>query len=134
MDIDARFLSALLKLFLEDPRQKMEGAKKLIALSKGVDEVLLLRLATNRGYDDWTRTAAMYALGFVGGRQSVTKLITILDTPDESHQVKSHAAEALGNLRSKKAVQALERLLQDPGAAADVKRSAVYALSEVGGD
>lgn len=133
MHIDARFLNALLRLFLEDPKQKMEGAKKLIALSKGVDEVLLLRIATNRGYDDWTRTAATYALGLVGSRQSVTKLITILDTSDESNQVKSHAAEALGNLRSKKAVHALERLLQDPEVAADVKRSAAYALSEVGG-
>ena len=109
----------------------IECAKKLIRMSpSGLHEVLV-DVVLNKRYSKWSRMAAIYTLGFSGEKGCASVLISILNDATERPQIRDHAAEALGNLRSRKAVNSLKMALSDKSIRGAVKRSIVYALSEI---
>ena len=109
----------------------MESAKKMIGMpASGLHKVLTYVILDKR-YSKWSRMAAIYALGFSGKRTYTPVLARILNDATEPHQIRDHAAEALGNLRSRQAVDALEKALSDENIRPSIKRSIRYALSEI---
>jgi HEAT repeat protein len=106
-------------------------AKGGVELSNSSHASLLREIVLNTMYKKWSRIAAAYALGFLGDRSSVGTLLLILEDMSEQLQLRTHAAEALGNLKDPRAVRALERTFMKEKEAS-VKRWCVYALAEIG--
>jgi len=124
---DAR---VLLQMLVGDPVQAIESAKAIVGGRAKIYPAVLVDIARTDEFNKWSRIAAVYALGFLGHRQSVPVLVRILSDRQESLQVRSHAAEALGNIRDSRSIPVLERVLmgRDRGS---IKRWCVYALSEI---
>jgi HEAT repeat protein len=115
-----------------DPIQAMESAKNVIGGKVNINPFLLAEIASNKMYKRWSRIAAIYALGFVNHKPSAQELIRILGSRDEDSQLKDHAAEALGNMNEPRATAVLGRTLMAEESP-NVKRSCIYALSQIGG-
>lgn len=120
----------LLQLLTGDPIEAMEAAKNIIGLRGVVAPELLLEIARNRVYKRWSRTGAVYALGFIRYKPSVTVLADILENPDEVLDLRCHAAESLGNLQYSQSISSLERILKSDEPKS-LKRWCIYALSQI---
>lgn len=121
---------SLIKAFqLEDVSVAWESAIALGVLkSKGAVAPLVAELTS--GLNQNKRAAAAYALGLIGDKTAEPPLIKLMLQPEVSSLVRSHVAEALGRLRSKKARDVLLKALADTSE--EVVYSSVYALGEIG--
>jgi HEAT repeat protein len=114
----------------DDPIQCMEWAKQIVGGKAPYDEPTLLMLAQNSASGEWPRIAALYVLGLVGSRDVCPLIRNLLADPGESEAVRSHAAEALGNLGDRESVGLLHDILQaEPGL--PLRESCEYALGEI---
>jgi HEAT repeat protein len=132
MKTSSLYQTRLLMLLLTgDPIEAMEAAKKIIGRSATVAPVLLLEVAQNKKYKMWSRIGAVYALGFLGLKLSVPRLIRILEESGEPLTLRCHAAEALGNVQDPRAVATLERILMQKEPPS-LKKWCIYALAQIG--
>ena len=129
---DINSFRSLALILAGDPIQAMESAKKVIGGKVNINPFLLAEIASNKTYRRWSRIAAIYALGFVNHKPSAQALIRILGSRDEDSRLKDHAAEALGNMNEPRATAMLGRILMAKEGP-NVKRSCIYALSQIGG-
>jgi HEAT repeat protein len=111
-----------------------EVAKKLIGRELELGELVQLQAiasAPRKRY--FVRSAAISVLGLRGARFASERLIRLMERQRESISVREFAAEALGNLR---AVEALDALCEVANTTKSKRlaRSALYALSEIGGE
>jgi HEAT repeat protein len=130
----------ILFLFLEicsgDAQRSMEAAKRLIGVPENafLTESLAALVSTS-DYKDWSRIAAAYVLGFVplsSASEHRRTLRNVLRNPVNSARVRTHVAEALGNLRDEQATPLLKQLLLNREEKTSVRRWCIYALSEIG--
>lgn len=119
-----------MRLLIGDPVEAMEASKGIIGSHFGPTPDLLLEIAADDGYRVWSRVAAVYAIGLSGSKRSAPYLIKLLEARKEPPLLRSHAAEALGNLGSTRAVDALATALAVENSRS-LKRSCVYALSQI---
>lgn len=79
--------------------EAMEAAKRII--QKGsFTPVTFISLAKNKGMRLWTRTAAIWLLGFVDDEGvSIPDLERIVRDPTEVEQIRDHAAEAIAHIQ-----------------------------------
>ncbi len=122
---------SLYRLIEGDPATSMEVAKRIIGDDVRIDHNLLAQIATDKSIRKWSRIAAIYALGFVGEDKFADTIRKILADATDDVLVRSHAAEALGNLRDKASVPLLQNVLRY-GPPPDLSESCSYALSELG--
>ena len=81
------------------PVEAMEAAKRIIQ-QYPIDPAIFISLATNKGMRLWTRTAAIWLLGFVDDQGvSLPELERIVQDPSEAEQIRDHAAEAIGHIK-----------------------------------
>ena len=114
----------------DDPVQCMEWAKQVVGGKASYDEAALVALARDQAAGEWPRIAALYALGLVGSADVCPAIRDLLADAGEIETVRSHAAEALGNLGDRDAARLLHDVLQDqPGKS--LRESCEYALSEI---
>ena len=125
-------MRVLIRMLVGDPLEAMEAAKKAILLFENSNPVLLAEIAANKKYKKWSRIGAVYALGFLASKGGSRTLLSILSDRLEPPHLRSHAAEALGNLKEQRAVRQLTKILADKEPPS-LKRWCVYALSEIGG-
>jgi HEAT repeat protein len=122
---------SLSRLIQGDPATSMEIAKRIIGGDIRIDHNLLAQIATDKSIRKWPRIAAIYALGFVGEDKFVDTIRKILADATDDVLVRSHVAEALGNLRDKCAVPLLQDVLNyEPPP--ELSESCSYALNELG--
>ena len=120
---------SLSRLIQGDPATSMEVAKRIIGGDIRVDQNFLAQIATDKSIRKWPRIAAIYALGFVGEDKFADTIRRILADSTDDVLVRSHAAEALGNLRDKGAVPLLQNVLRyEPPP--ELSESCSYALNE----
>src|ERR1700730_6794873 len=84
-------------LFSDDPGS-METAKKIIGGHLEAEPAELARIAQDKDVGKWPRIAAMYTLGFLGNREFSSVLRHILADSSNDLDIRSYAAEALGNI------------------------------------
>jgi len=120
----------LMRLLTGDPVDAMEAAKEIISHEEAVAPVLLLEVAVNRKYKLWSRVAAVYSVGLLGFRRGGAALTELLAAHTESAVLRSHVAEALGNMGYSGAVEMLGDTLGSDRSKL-VKKSCVYALSQI---
>lgn len=114
----------------DDPAECMEWAKQVVGGNAPYDEAALVTLVRDKASNKWPRIAAIYALGLLGSDAVSPPIRAILADPAEDETVRSHAAEALGNLGDRDAVRLLRDVLgSDPGP--PLRESCEYALSEL---
>jgi len=118
-------------LFNDDPIESMETAKKIIGGYMKVDSAELAEIAQDNNIKKWSRIAAIYALGFLGEEKFAPILRNILADVTNGVDIRSHAAEALGNIGDRDAAMLLKDIL---GHAANLalRESCQYALEELG--
>lgn len=105
-----------------------ESAKALALMNAGhIAELLLSHLESA---DSGRGAAAAWTLGRLGDPSSVEPLRAVLRNSGAHHDVRAHAAEALGVLESRDALIDLVAALQDPSA--EVRYWAAYALGQIG--
>ena len=81
------------------PVDAMEAAKRIIQ-QYPIDPTIFISLATNKRMRLWTRTAAIWLLGFVDDQGvSIPELERIAQDPSEAEQIRDHAAEAIGHIK-----------------------------------
>jgi hypothetical protein len=124
-------IRGLMRILTGDPVDAMESAKKIVGGTLSVDVSILVEIVRNRQYRSWSRIAAIYALGFLNEPSCARILISVMGSRDESSEVRSHAAEALGNMRASRAVPALAKILLG-NEKTPLKKWCIYALSEIG--
>lgn len=129
--IDISAVRLLTRMLTGDPVESMESAKGMIGMPAAGLHKVLVDVIPDKRYSKWSRIAAIYVLGFSGKRTYTPILIRILNDATEPSQIRDHAAEALGNLRSRQAVDALEKALRSKNIRPSIKRSILYALSEI---
>jgi HEAT repeat protein len=110
------------------PQICWEAAKSLVVLLRnGHKGTRKLKQALHQGRGPHNRAGAAYVLGLTGNRASIPLLVEVLqsaDTPD----VRSHAAEALGNIGELSTTDSLVSALRDRSPR--VRLAAAYALGE----
>lgn len=112
----------------EKPELIWESAKALALMNAGhMAEALHQHLD---GASSARGAAAAWTLGRLGHASSVQPLRAVLRNTSADGDVRAHAAEALGALRSHDALMDLIAALEDPSP--DVKYWAAYALGEIG--
>jgi HEAT repeat protein len=112
-----------------DPTEAMEFAKKLIGGKEHVDKQALLTIGLDKTNPKWTRIAAVYALGFVGGNLA-PRVRGILQDENDDPDIRGHAAEALANLGDKAAIELLRDILGHHPPT-ELRASCEYALQEL---
>ena|ERR1700734_4086067 len=122
---------SLSPLMSGDPDAAMEVAKQIIGGQLPVDHRLLVKIATDEAKPKWTRIAAIYALGFLGDKTAAPEMREMLGNSEIDVDIRSHAAEALGNIRDRSSIKVLKSVLRrsPPG---PLEESCNYALSEMG--
>lgn len=127
---DSRAVPILLNLIRSSsPILAWESAKSLILLGTNNNSRRQLIEILTTGSHSHNRSAAAYVLGLAGTKQCISSLVRVLKESDNP-SVRSHAAEALGNLKATRAMNSLLAALKDiaPG----VRLSAIGALAELG--
>lgn len=126
---------SMMEMLTGDRQRTVEAAKQLIAASSEVDPEFLTRIVRDPEYRLWSKIQALYVLGFMplaeadGHREVVRKAFT---DREGNVQLRTHAAEALGNLRDRDSASVLGERLLDDGENRSVRRWCIYALAEVG--
>src|SRR5271167_4641241 len=115
-------------LFSDDP-ESMETAKKIIGGHVEANPAELSRIAQDKNVGKWPRIAAMYTLGFLGDKKFSPILRYILADSSNDLDIRSYAAEALGNIGDQDAAMLLKNVLRDAPPAA-LRESCEYALEE----
>ena len=88
--------------FTGDFEEDIEIAKRLIAAHPKVNLRQLMTIADDRKHSESARIASIYTLGFTDDHGiSKTILARLAHDPAESHDIRDHAAEALGYLTSR---------------------------------
>jgi HEAT repeat protein len=118
-------------LFPDSP-ESMETAKKIIGGHIEAEPAELARIAQDKDVGKWPRIAAMYTLGFLGNRAFSPVLRHILADSSNDLDIRSYAAEALGNIGDQDAAMLLKKVLRDVPPAA-LRESCKYALEELEG-
>jgi HEAT repeat protein len=113
------------------PEESMDAAKSIIGNRISADHALLGQIGAAKDVQKWPRIAAIYALGFVGERESAPVIRRILADETNDPAIRAHAAEALGNLRDRDSVGLLRDVLAHRPPS-DVAESCSYALHELG--
>ena len=117
-------------LLSNDPMASIEAAKQLISGETNIDHAELIKIASDRKTGEWSRIAAIYAMGFLADRSFAPILRFILSDTVNSNAVRSHAAEALGNIRDRDAIMLLRDILGSAPEPA-LRESCEYALGEL---
>lgn len=120
---------AIAAICLGEPREAMEAAKYLISKPDMDYSTSLEMILANKKAKPWSRIASSYVLGLSNRKKSVGVLIDVLSDRTNSIQLRSHAAEALGNLRAPSAVSTLEAMAKSSNAT--LKRNCIYALQQI---
>jgi HEAT repeat protein len=134
--IKTSFVVHLVDLLTGQQERAMEAAKQMIGLpERDVNAEMLVAIAGDPEYKTWSRVAAVYVLGLCSlAAESGVKgcLRGIVADQKEAVRLRSHAVEALGNLRDEGAVKLLVERLFDAAEHKTVRRWCIYALAEVG--
>ena len=116
-------------LFSDDP-ESMETAKQIIGGHLEVAPAELLKIAQDKNAGKWPRIAAMYTLGFLGDKTCSPALRHILSDSSNDLDIRTYAAEALGNIGDQESATLLKKVLRDAPPAA-LRESCEYALEEL---
>lgn len=134
--INPQTLDPILELLSDDPSRSMEAAKRLIGMPPVPAIALRLAfIAARPEYRDRSRIAAAYALGFypISARSSHQFVLReILQNRANSVRIRTHAAEALGNLGDREAVEFLREIMMDDRESTTLRKWCIFALSEIG--
>lgn len=125
-----RSAEAVADLFARTEERELlwESAKALALMNAGyMADVLLTHLDST---DSRRAAAAAWTLGRLGHPSSVEPLRAVLRKTGTHHDVRAHAAEALGCLGSREAVTDLVAALGD--STAEVRYWAAFALGQIG--
>ena len=109
----------------EDIRRRALEAISFASSKKAAD---FIEKAYNRGTEDWL-LSAIIAMGRNADIQWVPQIIE--NIPHENEQIRLEAAHAAGLLASQETVPHLLQLIDDPEE--DVRKAAIWSLSEIGG-
>src|SRR6266478_5749518 len=111
-NLDLETVRLLVHIADRKPDEAMESAKRLVGFSRDeATTVMLAEIASSRQFGKWARTAAIYALGFLGKRRDAAVLMRVLADVRESPHLRSHAAEALGNIGAHGALSLLKKTI-----------------------
>jgi hypothetical protein len=115
-----------------DAVDAIEAAKRIIGSGNRIVPAPLMEIALDRKLGEWSRIAAVYALGYARdpSGEVAAFLSKILKDRTETSKVRAHAAEAIGNLPAED-MEALLRQMSASTEPADVRRSCNYALSQL---
>ena len=138
--VSTKAIRALVHVSTGNPGTAVEASKFLTgaferigAIERELVATFLIELVVNEHAKLWARTMAAYTLGFWEDRRGGQVLLKVLNDPKNSVQLRDHAAEALGVLRFSKALATLAGLAASNKTPRKIKRSAIYALEEIGG-
>jgi len=129
-------MAQMMELLTGDASRSMEAAKHLLSFPLSeLEPSFLARVVSDSEYKVWSKVAAVYVLGFIpleggGGHEQVLRA-SLADLKG-SLRVRTHAAEALGNLGDVGAVTLLGERMMDYGENTSVRRWCIYALGEIG--
>ena len=124
----------VMELLTGDEVRSIEAAKHLIADPAQIDPELLERIVLDPGYKPWSKVMSAYVLGFIPltpGSKHQLVLRKALADADMSIALRTHAAEAIGNLRDEGAASLLEERLLDDHESTRVRKWCIYALAEL---
>jgi HEAT repeat protein len=124
----------VMELLTGDEVRSLEAAKHLIAQPTRVDPELLAKVVADPGYKPWSKIASAYVLGFIpidatSKHQQVLR--ETLANARASVRLRTHAAEALGNLKDKGSTDLLKSRLLDEAESTTVRKWCIYALAEM---
>ena len=117
-----------------DPELSMEAAKHLVGNPSEINPAFLIEIVDHPGYKPGSKVAAAYVLGFLPlARASKHQhvLRKLLADAHNSVELRTHAAEALGNLRDEGSVKILGELLLNSKESTAVRKWCIYALGEL---
>jgi hypothetical protein len=108
----------------------MEAAK--VVIGKHATELSrdLMKVAAAKVLGDWNRISAIYALGFLLPIGNSDEIVSILLDETNSPEIRSHAAEAIGNIRDSGAIPGIKAAMHN-GVPKSVVESCEYALLEM---
>ena len=121
----------LAQVLTGSPADCMEVAKKIIGRQIPANLGMLAKIGQDKSLGIWQRIAAIYALGFLGEWEFTKTLGDILADPTDDLAVRSHAAEALGNLGDRHMADLLRDVLSRKPPK-ELRESCKYALGELG--
>ncbi len=125
----------VMELLTGDKLRSLEAAKRLVADSSRVDSELLAKVVADPGYKPWSKVASAYVLGFIpidsASRHQLVLRAALADDK-ASVRLRTHAAEALGNLKDAGSAALLGSRLMDEKESTSVRKWCIYALAEVG--
>jgi HEAT repeat protein len=121
---------SLLPMINGNPSQAMEIAKQIIGGKLPVEHRQLAAIAKDPQNSKWSRIAAIYALGFLADKEFVDDLRKLLADRDTDPDIRSHAAEALGNIRDRGSIILLRNVLRTRPTG-PLLESCNYALNEM---
>jgi HEAT repeat protein len=125
----------VMELLTGDATRSIEAAKNLIAQPSRVDPELLARVIVDPGYKPWSKVASAYVLGFIPIDEASKHQHVLRETLANAGmtvRLRTHAAEALGNLRDEGSTALLKDRLLDERESTLVRKWCIYALAEVG--
>jgi HEAT repeat protein len=124
------WIRPLVEMLTGDPERAMESAKKLIGMVSKLDPKILATIAEDKAFKKWARIGSIYVLGLSGYPVALKVLLRVLLNKKENLHIRTHAAEALGNLQDRRAVVGLARVLT-MRVPLSLKRNCVFALTEI---
>ena len=125
----------VMKLLTAEEFRAMEAAKRLITMHDAVDPELLTTILVDSGYKRWSKITSAYVLGFLPVTDSSRHHLALRDALVNSAlptALRTHSAEALGNLHDEGAAALLEERLLDASESLTVGKWCLYALVELG--
>jgi len=133
--VKSEVVSLMLELLTGVPDRTMESAKLLIQMAPSdLDPRFLSRVLGDQSYKEWSRVGAAYILGFIPITPSTEHQYVLRNVLAEKRfgtRLRSHAAEALGNLKDQASGSILKARLFDSGESTSVRKWCIYALSEL---
>jgi len=112
-DVPAELHATLEKLNSPDPLVRAHAARTLGTRVEAEGPIVSCLLAALQDENAMVCAAAAAALGRIGDRSAVAPLVELLRDTQEDRDVRSRAAEALGQLHAAEAVPALTAALND---------------------
>ncbi len=133
--IKTQVMFVMMDLLTGDPERSIEAAKQLISMPTGDRPGVLIKVVDDPGYKLWSKVAAAYVLGFVPLAKTSEHQYVLrkkLADAKSSVRLRTHAAEALGNLRDKGSAEILGERLLDSEESTAVRKWCIFALAELG--